>query len=321
MSIEIPVVKIKPVGEVFKPTAGDIESGINKKLNERIKNAVCKIGKNRIIPMNPTSPHTTGDHMVFWIDQAEDSEQTSPWTSNSWTNLLANTEFLQSVEKYFQELQIGNPVVKVYMYLGFARPENIKPMNGKYLPPMQSQNRPHIHGTELINTWSNEEARKLDLNNPSDQKQLGSFLNQAGERAINDYDSQLEGYGHRFIYKQKINGDSKESVDRTMFGFNSLQEALLQSTELQRRVLPTWESYIENLSKEITVFDNLELPLIQSYIPNITIIIPSKMDRENGKVKNDFPVWTMPFGTVGAQVLVPGGVVTERATPYDSVAK
>jgi hypothetical protein len=110
-------------------------------------------------------------------------------------------------------------------------------------------------------------------------------------------------------------------VNRTLFGFNSLEEAMEKSIELQKRISPIWTDYIMELAKKNTSFDGKILPLVQSLVPNVGIIIPSELDRKNGKVENDFPVWVMPFGTGGAQILVPGGVITKRATPYESTSK
>jgi hypothetical protein len=322
MPIEIPVVQIAPTGEIFKPTTGDLESGINKKLNARTMNSVAGSRHHRLIPMTPTSPHTTGDHMVFWTDaNSTNTQEVTSWNSESWQELLEDTVFLSNVEKHFHTIQKGNPVVKIYMYLGFIKPSSDTP-NTQFAIPLQSQNRPHFHASELVNTWSNPDMRDLDFEDPKDQRQLGFFLNAAGEKAISDYKSELEDYGTRILYTQKLgHGNETKTLKRTIYGFSSLQEALQKSVELQRRVSPTWSEYIYNLSKQTVDFDGVRIPLIQSYVPNIAIIIPSDEDRKNGNTNDNFVVWTIPFATVGAQVLVPGGVITERATPYDLSSK
>lgn len=333
--IDIPIFEIPLKGKrgVNKPTelnadnpASGPQTGIDNSLNASLGLFVNfeEFGTEnfRIVPFYATSPHTPEGHMVFWIDpNRKGTPKVRSWEQSDWQQLYEDPFLDQFQSEYVPSLQEVNPELRAYIYLGVNKPVVTKP---GFVPPSQSQIRPHFHMSEAIEDFPHHQIFRVDENAKNDSDHFEKYrnmLNFAGEQAIKDHRELFDGFGTPFKYHQQIGiGQNQITLERTMFAFNgptALKDAIKASRELQEKITPGWEEYIEKLKNEKVEFLGQEYELVQSSIPNMAIIIPSKMDRINGQVDNDAPVWVLPLSTAGALVLAHGGAISDRATPYD----
>jgi hypothetical protein len=328
--LQIPIIKLpqSSIVVVFKPVDNNPQGGIDLSLNrslELIKFDGCSSDKFRFVPYFATSRHTEGGQLVLWIDSnpinKKGVDRVNPWQPENWNDLY-NDPFLDRVQNFIPTLQKENPALRAYMYLGVNKPIERNP---NFRDPHQSQIRPHMHISEAIELYHHgNRLFKLDEDSVKDQEhfqKMADLLNFAGERAIQDHRDLFRGFGNQFKYKQLIGTANRNlTLERTMFSFegeDALRTAIKKSRDLQSEILPGWMEYITKLKQNTVRFNGVDIPLTQSILPNMAVILRSEQDRLNGKVDNNDPVWVLPLSTAGALVLAKGGVISDRATPYD----
>ena len=317
IEIKIPVVAIKPRGPLHNPNDGDVHGGINKSLDRIVSSALIEAGDHRLVPFIATSPHTDGSHIVFWVDNINTNNplKVTDWEDGDWMSYATDSKFLAHLQNLLLDLHTTNDNLKIYQYRGLINGQRNEAPH-ILRSGLQSQSRPHIHVAEEVDT--RKALRELDLGNERDRVQFGLMLNVSGEAAVKEFSTKgfFDGYGSRFTYTQRIGGvDNAVFVNRTMFGFSSLEDALTKTITLQNIVIPSWEAYLDGLKGTTFEFEGENFPHMQSPVPNMVIMVPSERDRSNGGVENKYPIWVMPLSVTGAQVLIPGGVAIDRWTP------
>ncbi len=321
MSVEIPKIRIPARGDVFEPTAANLDGGINQALEERGQFALCA-GNHELVALPSTLPHypwqlnsQNGEevHMTYWVNKGA-SKKINGWTVESWQGLAQDGVFLQAVENRFRKRREMGLDTRVYFLIGFVNPADVINDDLVFSRGLQTQHRPHLHEVKPIDLTT-PFSEKMNARNGIDFRKLKFFLNLAGERCIGQFQNDLEDFGERFIYKQQLNRDGKRILSRTMFGFDTLQEAISKSLQLQERVWDRWLPYVRSIALEYEKPKGKEADLIikQSQIPNMAIIIPSYKDIQNGQVESDKNIWVMPFAVCSPQeILTPGGVILDR---------
>ena len=152
--------------------------------------------------------------------------------------------------------------------------------------------------------------RLLHSDNDGDRKHLSFFVNEAGEASIRDFPHLLTQFGSRFIYSQRVGINHTNTINRTIFGFSSLEEALRKSLALQQEVKKEWLFHIMQIARMETQWAGAAISLMQSCVPNMVVIFPSQEDREYVGQAGDWPVWIMPFAVSPVQsALTQGGAV------------
>lgn len=330
MSIELRVFDIPQVRleglTFFIPSPNDVDSGINIDLSQFGK-FVLNTGNHGLIEMPTPSPHhpipiplqniegAKKIQITYWINRGTDSIVNTD--IDSFADIAQDKTFLDGVEKYFQDKH-ADPSYdkKVYMLMGYVMPGTEDERSDLVMTwGTQTQNRKHIHEVAAIqptlpfNRWA-------DLKNPIEYDRVKIALNMAGEAAIKHFQTELAGFGERFTYLQEI-GPSEYILPRTMFGFDSLNEAVNSACKLQNRVNQNneWLKYAYGLATYTGKFStaSYNTTLKQSQIPNMAIIIPTDYDRANGRVTSDKKIWVMPFTVCPPQeVLTPRGALILR---------
>ncbi len=303
---EIPVITIKYRGEVSVPTATNVQGGIDTVLST--STPVLAAGKHRVFQVPATRPHhPTAEHMVYWIDSRKPDTKPNSWHERSWEDAVADSEFMTELENYFRGLQANDPKLSIYSFMGFVAPGTAVDTAFVYDFGLQSQARWHWHATYRIDR-NVQHSRILSVDDERDRRRIAGVLNLAGEASIKQFGSQLESFGERLIYKQHIGIAEALEVSRTIFGFSTLETAVSSALSLQSMVKQDWLEHAYQLAGETTSLSHVLLSHMQSYVPNMTIILPSLADRETGNVNSQNQFWVVPFSISGAQsMLAPGG--------------
>lgn len=309
----IPAITIRPRGELAHPTANGIDGYLEAAIaggNQPLQLS----SEHRLIPLSPTSPHTTGSHMVYWLD-AGTGDKVSPWNKDVLIDSLNDTEFWSNAQAFLENEISKTPGLRAYSYMGFApyvgTLPNVSPVG------MQSQPRTHIHLAEKLDLEQANIIGSLDPDTQQGREWLSQLVNEGGEKVLDKLD--MDGFGTEFIFRRHLGypGDpNRTEVSYTMFGFASLQEAIESSKLLADSSMHFWQRTLAELASQKAEFLGVDLPPIQMIVPNFVIMIPDEESRNNADlVGRASKVWVMPFASTGAQVLVDGGVVIQRATP------
>jgi hypothetical protein len=314
---DIPIFKIAPRGNIFTPTPGDPDSGISEVLAQTLRQpgfrSPVEAGSHRLIPYAATIPHTPeGTHIVYWVDR-EKGNTPATWKNDSWRKLAEDNEFLSEVERFVNREQAKDPSLRMYFFMGFADGTESIPHERVSRRAMQSQRRQHLHAVSF--NFETPHGLLDPIGNDAHKTQLSLLLNAGGEHAIQTFREQLQQvhYGQEFTFVQPLGITRRSYTERTLFGFESLQEALQQSLRLVEHVQGDWTRYLTTLKNETHTFAGLPLPLIQSCVPNMAFFFPSEEDRKQSTESQRFTIWTMPFAVTGFHsAITPGGAVTER---------
>lgn len=303
---EIPVITIRHRGEVSVPTVTNIQGGIDTVLSTRTP--VLTAGKHRVFQVPATRPHhPTAEHMVYWIDSLKRETKPNTWHERSWEEAVTDSEFMSELARYFRGLQANDPKLSIYSFMGFVAPGTTVDTGRVYDFGLQSQARWHWHATHRIDR-DIPYARVLSIDDEQDRRRIAGVLNLAGEASIKQFGSQMESFGERLIYKQRIGIAEALEVSRTIFGFSTLETAVSSALSLQSMVKQEWLEHAYQLASQTTSLSHVLLSHMQSYVPNMTLILPSLSDMETGKVDSRNQFWVVPFSISGAQsMLAPGG--------------
>lgn len=297
-------------GDVFVPSVSDRSSGIDGVL-ARTQPAFTA-GEHQVRAVHATAPHhPTAPHTVYWIGRPGRDGSYDPWNGDSWERAATDKAFLVGVEKYLRGLQQADDQLRLYFFMGFLPPGSAVDAAVTYQYGLQSQERWHVHATHVI-TKDIPGIRFLSPENDHDRRAIARVMNVGAEASIRHYGARLAGFGERLVYRQEIGIREPFELPRTMFGFPSLAEALPAALELQSGVSCDWMDHARALAQESTSLAHLVLSHMQCPIPNMTVILPSAVDRKLGRVESDAGVWIAPFSVTGAQpMLAPGGVYIE----------
>lgn len=304
---EIPVITIKRRGEVCVPTLDNIQGGIDNVLSNQLP--VFAAGTHRLFSVAATRPHhPTAEHTVYWVDSQRTFSVPNPWNDRSWIDAVTDSDFIFGLEQYFRQLQKTDPQLSVYSFMGFVPPGTSVDTTKVYDFGAQSQARWHWHATHRIDK-SIPYSRILSIDDEHDRRRIAAVLNLAGESSIKQFSGELSSFGERLVYRQQIGLAECLEVTRTIFGFPSLHEAVNSALSLQYLVKKEWLDHAYNLAQQSTSFAHVALSYVQSCVPNMTILLPSRVDVESGKVDSENQFWVVPFSVSGAQsILAPGGV-------------
>ncbi len=317
---KIPIVTIFSRGEIFIPTPADLESGVITSLQRSAE--VLSVGGEHefLVHSSPPAPHTTlTSHQVWWVNQKQSQPlslrgtlQITPWTTNSWEQMLNDAAFLKGAEGKFSVLQSNNSKLRVYFVFGFANEDDKRKVVDMSVIPRssQSQYRAHFHVVEAIPTnaitWKNANNMKI--------AKLNIFFNFSGELAIANYINFLRSFGRKFTYNQPVStpDTSIYSVSRTMFSFTSLQEALGGVIELNKQVFTTWLKVANKVAQHQVCLAGECVKIMQGCVPGFTVMRPSQDDRKLMKLSSD-DVWLVaPFALPLPQTLLGSGVLLNR---------
>lgn len=322
--INIPNYKLDGI-EVFQPSPTDWDSGINNDLNHA-GSFVINAGNHSLFEMPSPSPHHPYPiplpsideikkiHKTYWVNRG--TGETVNTDIDTPEDIAVDKKFLDGVEKKFTDMHTSTYDKKVYMMIGFVLPGTEDPRSDLVITRgVQTQRRLHIHESAALkstipfNSWAN-------LKNPKEYDRAKISLNLAGEAAIKDFPAELEGFGERFTYLQEI-GPNGYILPRTMFGFDTLYEAISSAVRLQNEVKVNnkWIKYAYGLAMYSKSFStaSYDTTIKQSQIPNMAIIIPTDFDRTNGQVTSKKKIWVMPFTVCPPQeVLTPRGALILR---------
>ncbi len=310
---EIPVIRPPIHGDLHIPTTGDLEGGILESITLR-GNELLRVDNHAAVQLSSLRPHHPDGSDVLWIVERSGETITS-WDDQAWQRLAQNSQFLTSIEKLVSKIRESDPKKHVYFFMGFVSSDQHFDGIPVYPRGLQSQKRAHMHITDPI-TIKTPYERLLDVSHGSDARQMAIALNNAAEFSIQYFQSRMTDYGEKFTFHHPLGINEKTPNDHTMFGFHSLQEALVKSLALIDAVLPDWISHAEKLvqAQLPQPVDGVTLRYKQTAVPSIDFIFPSAENRRLGQVENDYPVWTMPFSVINAQyVLTEGGVVFDHS--------
>lgn len=310
---EIPVIYPPVKGKLHVPTNDDPETGILESIKDHGKPVVAA-GGHTAIELSSLRPHHPNGSEVLWIVEQADTD-ILPWSDESWINFSHNSHFLLSLENHIKSIREKEPGKHAYFFIGFVPADKTFEDVPVYPRGLQSQKRAHIHITDPITTDTPHD-RLLDLSRGRDALGLALLLNEAGEHSIRHYEPRMAWYGEKFLFHQPVKIEGNEIVSHTMFGFNSLEEALNQSLVLLEEVKPDWIEHAKKIPTESLAqpIDGVVLRYKQTAVPCVIFILPTEEDRRLGRVKNDYPVWTMPFAVSNVQfILSEGGVIFDHS--------
>ncbi len=316
---DVPVVRLGGNGDTFKPTPGDPDSGINVALTrvlqkpDKGEGIMLAAGGFRLIACKPTLPHSDS-HMVYWLDQGKGNKP-APWTDASWEELARDSDFLQAMETFVANKQHIDPRLRAYFFYGFATGPNPFGDNPHvYENGLMTQGRAHLHLSGSAEFIPTQEV--IDLNNAEHKRHFFNIVDPGASHAINYFAQELVGYGEPITYMQRLGSRRQTKVERRVFGFDHLKEALRKSLDLINEISPQWPEYLRKLVGEVYAlsgFEGITFHIKQSRIPNCAFIFPSRQDQEEHGIDPQFRVVTLPLATTGAQaILAQGGIVTIR---------
>lgn len=306
--MQIPIIEITPKGELAQPTTNGIDWYLQNRIDQSSEAIIQLSQEHRIIDLPPTSPHTQGFHTVYWLDK-ENSNTVGAWDSDSINSFFGDPEFWNNMQNFFTEKLQGNSRYKIYSYIGFT--PKMEPASNVLPYNLQSQPRPHFHLSEELDLT--DIVGHLSSENPGHRTRLATILD-TGNTYLNDL-IDLDGFGRRFSFTQSV-GNEGYSINRTVFGFDSLKDAFADTLLLQKASMTFWSNVKASLGDHELRVNGGTYPVLQTPGPNFVIVMPDEKSRsfadQNGK---DSAVWVIPYTTAGALNLVQGGVSIQRAIP------
>lgn len=308
---KIPVVEIAQRGELAKPTNGGIDSYLQATINENPEAIIQLSAEHRLIQLAPTSPHTNGDHMVYWVDRGNTAE-VGKWEKSLSKDLLEDQEFWNNTQAFFTDKMQQNPNLRLYCYIGFAE----TPINGlPHVTPvgMQSQPRIHFHLAESIT--ASDTVGEISTADPENALRVGVLLDEGVNFVGKKID--MNGFGQEFLFLQQIGiGRDAYILERRMYAFDSLYDAMDEVTLLKDGAKHFWNRVLSEIGGENVIFDGVNVPVMQAAVPNFVIMMPDLESRAHAEeIGQKAPVWVMAFTTTGAAALIQGGAIIQRAVP------
>lgn len=313
------VVETLPRGKVSDVRLSSPHEEINAALNDA--QIVCSNGRHNVLKLPATSPHTTGSHEVWWLNEKHNSEPIY-WDTASEFSVFSNECLWQTLHEHIlktQRTQISNP--RAYMYWGFTLKEYGFNLPKNYQEKMvwrglQSQLRLHWHLSEAIPRDISHDW--LDSDDPANTHIFARFLNLSGEAMIQKLNKYFNSFGEKFLYKQPVPQDWPiATYDRTFFAFPDLISATKASAELRLKIESSWHALALAISELTpTPFAGQLYELLQSSVPNFVFIVPNIEDRKTAdREMYATEVWVVPFSVVGApEMLTPLGLQLRRPT-------
>ncbi len=308
---KLPVVRILPRNgevEIFVPTFEDPESGLLMTLNSHGVETF-RAGSHRAIGHPaPLSHHPDPaiEHKVLWTSKINGGHSIEEWGPYAWQDLAKDAAYLARLEEEISQARDQNPKLRAYAVIGFAPKGQYSETLYTYDRALQSQKPHHTHVVDAFeipdDIFSRSAVRPLDLTLPRDQALYAFFLNRVGEASIQILDAELGGFGHRFVYHQRVGISREAVVARTMFGFSSLRDALGHWLELSRNVETRWFDHAVAVVQSLRNSNGKDMGMNdftryekQACVPSAFIIFPTEADRNVGGVDNTDPVWVQPF--------------------------
>jgi hypothetical protein len=307
--VRVRVRHIERKGEVTTPVPGDLHGEINGVLL-RSPMVLAEDGVE-VYSHHATSPHVPdGVHDVYWLNDPKPGHPIS-WDDDSVLGVFGKPKFWESFEGFLREKQseIGESA-RSYMYWGFHLPGDEQPEFPVVWRGLQSQPRLHFHVADSVEDEVADDW--LDSAQMKDVGQVARFLNLAGELAqVRALENRT--FGKKFTYQQNIYGNEPpQSVDRTLYAFESLSEAIAACVELRADSLNNWLMLSLALNQGPAVFSGQAFEVFQSAVPNFVFAIPSSKDAQRAGRK-EHEVWVSPFSVIGApDILTAGGIVLAR---------
>jgi hypothetical protein len=325
MCLALKVIELQPRGEISAVTVSDPHAEINKALSHSpvlIDTADTRHAgiQHQVRVLPTTSPHTTGFHEVWWLNEATE-ESDVYWDTSSEQRVLTNSKLLAELEQKIRLIQTvaqtgQSQDLRAYMYWGFTLPEWQNGTNASVIwRGLQSQQRLHWHLSQGID--ANQTPDDWLQASQENIGHFARFLNLAGEFMIQSYRSMYSNFGETFSYQQPLQGNWPQGVkDRTLFAFSSLEEATQASLKLKNEVSHHWLGMAHSLHEHSPcMYAGTLFTMFQSAVPNFVFIIPSEGDKKiANRVDNHNEVWVAPFTVVGApEMLTDGGIHLRRS--------
>lgn len=231
----------------------------------------------------PHAPHPEGTHVNWFFEKGRS------WSLKSWEHLLKERPLLDHI----QEQYTGS---SSYFFIGYAAEEDY--LDNPFVVNRSMQTQPPMHIHRRPKQWEMVVPDGYVRGDES-PRDTARFLNIAGERSVDRWQQLMDEFGQRFVFHQQLQTAEGNAInyDRSVFGFRSLEEALVRSLELQTAVRQGWAEHAIAIGKQ---YHAAAIPVLsavrQSCVPNMQILFPSEEDKVRGNVTEDFPIWINAFG-------------------------
>ncbi|MFH0773520.1 MAG: hypothetical protein V1922_04380 [bacterium] len=313
MSIEgLQIPRITTLGDcsgVHVPTRTNPEGVIFLKLQEMMKHETpfVSAGQHMLYTMPSLLPHHPDGSAVCWAaKRAPDGIER--WRNpDSWISLTQDVEFLQAVEKTATHFVNGGN--SMYFFIGWA-PDNPDPEPGFTRRGGMTQIRHHAHIAPQLSPQLAQALLEVSPNmSIADRRILSIFLDYGSQVAtahiphLRDFSS----YSHGWAQHQG-------KVDRHMFGFLHLQDAIKQLVHLHMTLHGSWthiarELYTRYKDNYLFSFENGDQSLLLfPPVVSASILFPSPHEKKIMGIADSHPcvVWASPFSPVSKTTLVDG---------------
>lgn len=317
--IKIPVVDIPFYGSkvpIFSATKGNLESGVVAALQlHAVVKDVSGSHKFWFYKYPPRRHHPDPEkHQILWLDEFGNGSEIIPWRDNSWNILAKDNDFLGSADNMFARQQEENQNLRVFHAFGFAMEDEKALINGRNIDArsIQSQFRGHVHLVESVDP-EEFDTNWLAKSEILDKKGLlPYFLNIPGELAIEEYSTELHSFGEKMVYSQTVGKETAYDIKRTMFAFDSWEEALNSVIELQNTLRSGWLATAALIGESKMEFAGEHIKFMQSCIPGFTLIRPSKKDKIAGGIDLSVNWLVVPFPVQLAPAMLQPGTLFDR---------
>lgn len=310
---QIPVYEL--TGTYVEPATAERKNGsVDHALREAA--VMLEAGDHCLRMLPAPRKHTHGAHMVGWFDTR--GPEPGNWTEDSWQELATDTEFLQTLETYIHDRQEADPNFRAYFVIGFSHPG--ERTDYTYGRSLQSIWRGHIHFLEPERDTSRF-LRYLDPDREEDRFLLLIFLNQAGEESIAGSPDRFADFGERLTVSREFPGGSDDGsvrLDRTVFAVPDLATALNRSLSLLAEVSDGWLDHAQSIHEQWVKIGSHEMRLKTTPKPGVSIVFPSRNDREQLGIGPEYTVLIQPLPVNGPMhVLDPDGGVYQWTAEYN----
>lgn len=312
--IKIPYIKTVPLtgGEntPFSPSRQDPLGPIKRKIEAQLNNPnahVLRIGNRAIVTKVSVRPHHKEKSEVHWLPEVDGNTVVEWKNPKSWETLIADTDGLQAFqEKAFNEVDAGNPF---YGQFGWT------PFNDNPEPWFTKQggmtiNLAHWHSTPPFSRQELDGYITMDKKMTNTDFRFLSLFFDIGSQLAREHISQVKDFSsHKHIWTG-MDG----LIQRTAYGFYSIQDAIKQLYNFHLSLRDEWKRIAEKLYKQyagdFTVdFEGVERSLVLfSPIAGGALFIPTKEEKELIGMDSNHPcrVWVSLLSPIMKPLLVNG---------------
>ncbi len=282
---------------------------------------------HEVFSLSPVSKHHPRLHEVFWVLQKD----TTADPFGSWQALTKDEEMLATLTDVMTKL-VKEQDCLVYTLQGCEPLDQSSAAvtwpNGPLWPGgLASLPYVHFHQVGMIERQDvtgyyeypeknveTESVIALGKNTLSKKELLLSGLfNWAGEEAIARYSMYLDmiGYGRKQQFQQTIGMEQQLRVTRTVYGFDSLADAVQKSHQVRSMVAESWIETALSIFEGSLRQEAVGLRAMQGVIPSFALVVlPPKLQQQYGL---NHHIITFPFTvTHPLPALTEGGVLIQR---------